>query len=185
MKWIMESKKKKHILTISYSEYEDSKEIKGFTNKCKDLNYIICLDYDFCSKEEVIEHKLYLERKYPGIVFHGLWETNKGFHLISLCKVSYNLLRDVLYDSHADPAFVQVPFITTLKSSTIRLSEKGGTFPKLVKMWPFQGGSNYPLSFAHYDMLRKAYPTFIKPIGKYDDTMSYEDVQYVEYYTKP
>jgi len=185
MKFIIETKKKKHIFVLfHHSSYEDSKELKGFTNKCPDSQYVIFLDYDGgWTKEEVEANKIFLEKKYL-INFHYLFKTNKGFHLISLDKVAFNRLRDILEDSLADPSFVKVPFMTSLHSSTLRLSEKAGNIPELIKQYLDEVYFRCYMSGGHYELLKVAYPEIQKPKGDFDDT-TLEDVQVVTYWSKP
>lgn len=182
MKWILETKRKKHILTLSLKSFEDSKELWGFTNKCVDSQYITLLDYDHWSKEDVEANLLFLEKKY-NIVFHYLFSTGKGYHAISLNKVPFLELRYIMEDSFADPSFVKVPFITTLRSSTLRLSEKDGKLPQLIKQWPFKR-CGYEMSQAHFLMLKKAYPGLLKPKGDFDGT-GIKDVIFTHYWSKP
>ena len=184
MKFIIETKKKKHILYLfHHSSYEDSKELRGFTNKCPDSMYITALDYDGgWTKEEVDANRQFLEDKWQ-IRFRYMFETNKGFHLISLDKIPFNYLREILQDSLCDPAFAKVPFITSLHSSTLRLSEKGGKIPKLIKQYPF-GFSEYEQSNGHYELLKAAYPEILKSKGEFDDSIL-EQIQVVTYWSKP
>ena len=147
------------------------------------MNYITLLDYDGgWSQEEVEANKMYLEEKHD-ILFRYLFRTNKGYHLISLDKIPFNKLREVLYDSLADPSFCKVPFLTSLHSSTLRISEKSGNIPQLIKQWPFIANRRI-MSHGHYELLKVAYPGMIKPIGQWDDTIL-EDVQVVTYWSRP
>lgn len=176
MKLQIETKTKLHTFHIGYFAIENSKELFGYTNKCSDSTYITLLDYDGWDAKTVLSNKKFLQEKY-GIFFDFMFKTNKGFHLVSLDKVPFNYLREILQDSLCDPAFAVVPFETMLKSSTLRLSEKDGKIPELVMQFK-RNSDNFDLSNAHFQMLKLAYPINKIDCGTFDESTKVEVVKY-------
>lgn len=181
MKLRLETKKGLHVFHIGYNFIEQSHELEGYTNQCADGQYITLLDYDNgWYLKKVIENKVFLEEKY-GIHFDLLFQTNKGFHLVSLDKVSFNILREILQDSLCDPHFCQVPFDTYLHSSTLRIGKKDGKYPKFCQQFMRKHDTGFELSNAHLEFLQMAYPEIKKPEGEFDNL---EKVEVVTYWSK-
>jgi len=179
MKLIIEAQKGFWTFHIGFFFIENSKEAQGYTNRCKDGQYVTFLDYDREFLKDVVANKDFLEKKF-GIFFDFLIQTKKGFHLISLDKISYNILREILQDSHCDPLFARVPFETALRSSTLRISKKDGNIPKLLMQFKRKEDSGFELSEAHFLFLRKAFK-ISRPLGQFDD---FKALEVVNYWTK-
>lgn len=179
MKIQFETKKRLHTLHFGFFSIENSKELLGYTNKCQDMQYITLLDYDDWDFKSLIQNKIFLQDKY-GIFFDFVFKTNKGFHLVSLDKVPFNYLREILYDSLCDPAFAVVPFETMLKSNTLRISEKNNSKPELVMQFKRYFSDDFVLSNAHFEFISKAYPVE-RPKGNFDDS---EKIEVVKYWSK-
>lgn len=104
--------------------------VAGITNRCRNGEYIIFLDYDNIPVDWVIDELKFLQERYNLGDFILLRSSKNGFHAINPTKVSLNQLVTILRASSTDAAFKNVPLLRARKVWTLRTTMKKGSIPK-------------------------------------------------------
>ena len=131
----------------------------GITNRCRDGQYIVTLDYDLTELEWIIaELKVLMKVHNLGTVY--IFESSKGnYWAVSLAKKSFKEFVEIMQSTSCDNAYKWVPLNYGKKLWTIRLSPKNKRKPKLVYMLRYVDVTRkIQISKAHYMLLRKFYP---------------------------
>jgi hypothetical protein len=127
---------------------------RGYTNKCKNGQYIVFLDYDNVPIDWVKQELTYLIQKCKLGDFH-LFETNKGYHAVCTDKFGLGELVQLLRKTSTDAAYINVPLRGACRAWTLRLTKKEGKSPKYLLT--LKGSKNRMQSKPHNDVLRTLY----------------------------
>ena len=79
------------------------------------------------------------------------------YHFVCLDKVTYSLLHEILGSTSVDPYHLKVPHRWGKKILTLRLSEKNGKKPTLIKEIPSPYNGNNVKSRIHAILLNSIY----------------------------
>lgn len=150
----------------------------GFTNRCIDGKYIICLDYDRMNLEWILPEIRQLQNNLGLSTFY-IFESSPGsYWAVCLTKVSFKHFVDIIRSTSCDDAYKTVPLYYGKKLWTLRLSDKNGIAPKLIHTMVNSSKDtflNRKLSLAHYKLLKKIYPNIkclTSDLKRFDDNLN-------------
>lgn len=131
----------------------------GFTNRCSDGKYIVCLDYDRSLLTSVIQEVKLLQKTYKLGSFFIFESSKNSYWAVCLDKVRFDQFVTMIKMTSCDEAYKYVPLNYGVKLWTLRLSEKNGRAPRLVYRVVKTGERvSRGVSEAHYELLQKFYP---------------------------
>jgi len=97
----------------------------GITNRCKDGQFVLFLDYDNVPLPWIQEELRNLQKTYNVGDIH-IFKTSKGFHVINTEKRSFTDILFLMKKTSCDPLYIDIPLRYGKKAWTLRLSDKKG-----------------------------------------------------------
>ena len=128
------------------------KMIDGYTNRCKDGKYVVCLDYDNVELEWIYPELERLQADFDLGTFYVFRSSENSYHCVCLDKVLFCDFVSILECSTIDPNYLKVPLKFGKKIWTLRLSPKDEEI-EFIKALPKD--SVREQSFAHGMLLEK------------------------------
>lgn len=107
--------------------------ITGYTNRCIDGKYIICLDYDRIKLNWVIHELQFLQETFKLSDFHIFSGSEDCYHAVCLDKVSLEELVTIMRNTSIDFNYIRVPLYWGQKVWALRLSDKENKSIKYLK----------------------------------------------------
>ena len=137
----------------------------GITNRCKNGEFVLFLDYDEVPLEWVLDELKWLQsEEYLGDIH--IFKTAKGYHAVNTEKRSFTEILRLMNLTSADPHFINVPLKYGKKVWTLRTSDKKNK-PKTSFVMTMKGSIPIKQSSPHNWLLRNLYG--IKISKKYED----------------
>jgi len=98
--------------------------VSGYTNRCKDGFYVVCLDYDNLELEWVEGEVKRLQDDFDLGTFYIFRSSEDSYHAVCLDKVLFSDLISIMECSTVDPDYLRVPLKYGRKIWTLRLTPK-------------------------------------------------------------
>ena len=130
--------------------------VVGYTNRCTDGKYIVCLDYDNAVLNWVEEELLALQNQFKLGDFYIFESSKDSYHAVCFDKVVISELLQIFKNSSVDPNYINVPLRFGKKLWTLRLSDKDNIPVKFLKKIK-SGNYLHETSSAHADMINKLF----------------------------
>lgn len=139
------------------SLYKDGKEeVMGYTNRCADGRYIICLDYDGMDYEWIVQELSYMIKDYKLGDFYIFNSSIGSYHAVCCSKVPLSLLKEIMYNASIDIRQLTVPLNMGKKLITLRITEKNKKKESKIKLLTtIKGMSVLKESYEHKELLFK------------------------------
>ena len=128
--------------------------VTGYTNRCKDGMYVICLDLDNVELEWIEGELRRLQEDFELGTFYIFRSSENSYHAVCLDKVLFVELISIMESSTVDPDYLRVPLKWGKKVWTLRLTPKDKEieFVKAIRC-----GSSRKQSLAHGLLLEKVF----------------------------
>ena len=128
---------------------------KGITNRCKDGQFVLFLDYDDVPFEWIVD-ELKLLQKGQGLGDIHLFKTGKGYHAINTEKRPFWDMIEMMQRTSCDPNYIMIPLKYGKKAWTLRVSDKKGE-PTIQYVKTLKGENWMAQSRPHNFLLRELY----------------------------
>lgn len=168
----------RHYLQFSLQLFPEMKKSLGITNRCENGKYVLFMDYDDISKDELIVEIKRLQADFSLGKFY-VFELDRpdSFHAICCTQLTVFEVREILKESSSDAAFVNAPRLFQRNRWILRIGPKGNRNPPKFA-FAVEGPFSPDESTPHRSFLAKYYGT-----GEpYDDKDS-GSVEFAEYET--
>jgi len=96
----------------------------GYTNRCEDGKYIVCIDYDKIDLQWIIPELKRLQQDFSLSHFYIFRSSKKSYHAVCFDKLCLNSLLTVLRSSSVDLNYINVPLKYGAKIWTLRITDK-------------------------------------------------------------
>ena len=140
-----------------------------------DFHHVVFIDYDTIIRSQVEKELEIFTEKYqltPFYLFTSREEENKGgleeerwignYHAISLTKVTFRKLYQIIQESHSEVNWKRVPIYSIYKAWVLRVTEKANLpkprFLKMIPSNPEKWNLKPEISKAHLSFLKANYP---------------------------
>ena len=127
----------------------------GITNRCKDGQFVLFLDYDRVPIEWISDELSYIQELF-GVGDLHVFKTSKGFHVINTEKRSFADTLEIMKYTSCDSHYIDVPLKYGKKAWTLRISDKKGK-PKTKYFITFHNRNILQMSKPHNWLLRELY----------------------------
>lgn len=129
----------------------------GIGNRCADGTYVLFIDYDH-NIVEYIEEEILLLQKYRYIGDAFLFKTNKGYHVISLRKMSITEIVNALDMTTCDKNYQYIPMKYARRIWVLRTTNKA-TKEDIIfaRFYPGELSEFEQKSNAHREYLRQRF----------------------------
>jgi len=140
----------------------------GITNRCKDGQFVLFLDYDKVPYSWVVDELDHIQKHHKLGDIH-IFQTNNGYHAINTEKRSFQEILKIMNQTSADIHFINVPLKYGKKAWTLRISNKKGKMIKHISTFPAK--NKKVMSAPHNWYLREMYGLVIN--GTDDEEQSF------------
>jgi len=127
----------------------------GITNRCKDGQFVLFLDYDLTPIEWIMDELHHLQDE-CGVGDVYVFKTAKGFHCVNTEKRSFSDVLRLMQLTSCDPNYIAVPLRYGKKAWTLRVSDKRGK-RKITYEGTSKGVNKLVMSRPHNWLLRELY----------------------------
>lgn len=148
---------------------------KGITNRCKDGQFVLFLDYDKAPIEWIVDELMLIQR-HMNIGDIHLFKTSKGYHAVNTEKRMFSEILDLMHMTSCDPNYIMVPLKYGKKAWTLRLSDKKGQ-RAITYVMTLKGKNFLQQSSPHNFVLRNLYSVDI-PKNKEDEEKVFYNSEY-------
>ncbi len=127
----------------------------GITNRCKNGQYVLFLDYDNVPLQWIIEELSYIQKTFRMGDLH-IFKTSKGYHVVNTEKRSFNIIVDMMKSTSCDVNYINVPLRYGKRVWTLRVSDKKGK-AKTRYIHTIKGVNRRETSTPHNMLLKRLY----------------------------
>ena len=117
--------------SVATKPYIDDRQF-GFTNRCIDGKYIVCLDYDKVRIDWLVPELKIIQETWDLGTFYIIESSPGKYWAVCLDKMRFRDFVDLIHQTSCDASYRHVPLSYGMRLWTIRLSTKKGFPPKLV-----------------------------------------------------
>lgn len=131
---------------------------KGITSRCNDGKHVLFIDYDFTDKSIVLDELKHLQQKHSLTPFYLFESSENSYHAISLTKLNFSTVLDILSETSCDHNYKSMPRRTLYNSWVLRTaSKKGKPLPAYKGIVGLRTNLWREVSTAHLKVLQALY----------------------------
>lgn len=164
---------------ISTTAYKKPNEFTyGYNNRCRDGKYILFMDYDDLTYEDVSNEVKLLQKRFGlGDAHIFKLDREKSWHVVCLDKLTLYENWEILHNSSCDSAFINAIKTMNTRKWVLRIAKKGVRNPPLYFM-TIPSETKREQSNAHKIFLQTWFSILIKNIGKWDKFTTIGVIEY-------